>query len=62
MFSLNGPLKFIQMVQGAWSWFGSHSHTHPKTRPTRNDLHSWSKITSSNTIATVVLTLINDFK
>jgi len=38
-------------------WFRSHSHTHPKTRPTPNDLHFWSKLTSSNTIAIVVLTL-----
>jgi len=39
MFNLNGFLKLIPMVQRACFGLG-HTHTHPKTRATPNDLHS----------------------
>jgi len=35
---------------------GSHSHIKPKFRPTQDDLHSCSKLTSTNHMVALVLT------
>jgi len=51
VFSANWILKTTSLDH-------THRHTHTKTRPTPSDLHSWFKLTSSNTIETPMLRMI----